>query len=86
MGDMTECWIYKGSKHTEMYLYVAAEDDFEAVPDELLSALGRLQLVMSLELVPERKLARADTRKVIEALSTRGYFLQLPPAGPVVSC
>ena len=76
---MTQCWIYKGSKKAETYLYVTAEDSFDAVPAELLEALGDLSLVMDLELHPNRMLANADIEQVLSDLSARGYFLQLPP-------
>ena len=79
MNSTTACWIYKGAKRDEMYLYVDREDDFERVPPALLSALGDLELVMSLELDPNRKLARADVQRVIEELSQQGFYLQMPP-------
>jgi len=34
---------------------------------------------MVLLLEPGKKLARADSEKVLEALNTEGYYLQLPP-------
>ena len=79
MNSTTACWIYKGAKRDEMYLYVDREDDFERVPPALLSALGDLELVMSLELDPNRQLARADVQRVIEELSQQGFYLQMPP-------
>ena len=41
---MKQCWIYKGSKKEQTYLYVDRENDFEHVPDALLNALGELVL------------------------------------------
>ena len=79
MNATTSCWIYKGTKRDEMYLYVDREDDFAKVPAALLTAMGELELVMSLELHPGRKLARADVGQVMTDLASRGYFLQLPP-------
>jgi hypothetical protein len=75
-----ECWIYKGTGREETYLYLAAAEDWSAVPEQLLAAMGPLQLVMTLTLSPDRPLARASTRAVIDALEERGYYLQLPPA------
>lgn len=80
MNATTACWIYKGTKRDEMYLYVDREDDFERVPPALLSALGELRLVMALELHPKRTLARANVRKVIDELNQQGFYLQMPPA------
>lgn len=79
---MSQCWIYKGNQREETYLYVAREGDFEAVPQALMQALGALELVMSLELAPERRLARADVERVMADLASKGYFLQMPPVGP----
>lgn len=42
-------WIYKGTRRAETYLYVPEENNFEQVPQDLLTALGTLELVMELE-------------------------------------
>ena len=73
------CFIYKSLRKPDTYLYVVRADDFAAVPAALLEALGRLDHVMALDLVPERKLARADAASIIEALVGQGFYLQLPP-------
>ena len=75
-------WIYKGSLRAETYLYVPAENDFERVPTELLDAMGRLELVMELEIHEQRRLARVDARDVMKSVSKVGYFLQMPPVEP----
>ncbi|MCP5155393.1 MAG: YcgL domain-containing protein [Ectothiorhodospiraceae bacterium] len=75
-------WIYRGHRKDETYLFVAREDDFSSVPGALLDALGTLTLVMTLDLHPERRLARAQATEVIEALRSRGFYLQLPPNEP----
>lgn len=73
------CWIYKSSKKDEMYLYLAREDDFEAVPELLMARFGKPSLVMELELDEQRRLARADVTRVMSQLSEEGYYLQMPP-------
>lgn len=73
------CWIYKGSRRAETYLYLAAPEATDPVPEELLAALGALEFVMELELEPGRTLARANPEKVMADLEQRGYYLQLPP-------
>ncbi|MCW8930951.1 MAG: YcgL domain-containing protein [Gammaproteobacteria bacterium] len=70
--------IYKGHKKYDSYLYVEHEDDFSRVPEVLMSALGKLELVMTLELSSEKKLARADVNQVISALQEEGFYLQMP--------
>ena len=72
-------WIYKGSRRVETYLYVPEEGNFEQVPDVLLEAMGRLELVMELELTAQRRLARVDVEDVMKSVSRVGYFLQMPP-------
>jgi len=84
------CDIYKSSKKDEMYLYVARPahvdseqqaDPLEIVPELLRQTFGRATYVMHLELSPERKLARVSTMHVIDALNTKGFFIQMPPEG-----
>jgi len=73
------CFIYKSLKKDDLYLYLDQKDDFSKVPELLLSSFGRLEFVMDLELTPERKLAKEDAKKVLEALNSKGFFVQLPP-------
>ena len=75
-------WIYKGSRRAETYLYVPEENNFERVPEELLDAMGRLELVMELEIHAQRRLARVDAEHVMKSVAHVGYFLQLPPIEP----
>ena len=74
-----KCWIYKGNRRQETYLYLPQEDDVSRVPEGLLDAMGPLELVMSLTLSPQRTLARANPDEVIAQLRERGFYLQLPP-------
>lgn len=73
------CFIYKSLKKEHLYLYVDKKDDFSKVPEALFNSFGKMEFVMDLELTPERKLAREDAGKVIESLTTKGFFVQLPP-------
>jgi uncharacterized protein YcgL (UPF0745 family) len=73
------CTIYKSSKKSDTYLYLAKKDDFSSVPKELLSTFGKPILVMPLLLKEGRELAQADIEKVKQALNDQGYYLQLPP-------
>ena len=78
-----KCLIFRCSKKDEMYLYVPFNDDHEAavkdLPPELLKLTGQLEVVMSLELSLQRKLARADVGDVMASLREKGFFLQMPP-------
>lgn len=73
------CSIYRSSRVEEMYLYVDKKEDLARVPAELLKTFGRPELAMTLALHPERKLARADVNKVLEAIEQHGFYLQMPP-------
>ncbi len=79
MNTPATCWVYRGTRKDEMYLYLAKEDAFDELPPGLLERFGTPTLVMELALHPARKLAREDVTKVIENLRQQGYHLQLPP-------
>lgn len=74
-----QCVIYKGEKKSDSYLFIEKKDDFERVPEALLTMFGRLELVMTLEINAEMVLARADVGEVINHLQDEGFYLQLPP-------
>ena len=78
------CWIYRGSKQTEMYLYLPKPDDFDDLPEALMSRFGHPSLVMELQLHTGRKLARADVDQVRRSLDENGFYLQMPPEIDVV--
>jgi uncharacterized protein YcgL (UPF0745 family) len=77
------CVVYRCSQQQDMYVYLRADLKPDDVPEPLRARTGRLSQVMLLELSPEKRLARVDVLRVIEALKTTGYFLQLPPNGAV---
>ena len=79
MSKPVTCWVYRGTRKDEMYLYLAKEDVFDDLPPELLERFGLPTLLMELELHPTRKLAREEVTQVIENLQQQGYHLQLPP-------
>ena len=80
---MALCTVYRSGKKAETYLYLAQGRAFEDLPPELRQLFGEPCFVMHLNLGPDRRLARVDTRSVLEHLETNGYYLQLPPEIPV---
>ncbi len=72
-------WIYRSSRKDEMYLYLAVEDDFDAVPEPLMQRFGQPAFVMQLQLHEERPLARQDVKRVMASLHENGFHLQMPP-------
>jgi len=79
MKTVTQCWIYKSSRKSEMYLYLAREDAFEDLPGGLMVQFGAPLPVMQLDLHPGRSLSRANVNEVIHSLDINGYYLQMPP-------
>ncbi len=73
------CHVYKSPREEGMYLFVDREEGLEPVPEALLKKFGEPQLVTTLVLTPQRKLAQADATKVLAALSEQGFYLQMPP-------
>jgi len=72
--------IYKSDKVEELYLYVEKAKGISLVPEDLKEKMGRLIHVSDMILVPERRMARADAKRVIDVIDDRGFYLQLPPA------
>lgn len=84
MSETTPCYIYRSKKQLDMYLFLAEEDEFECVPEEVLKALGQLEKAMELELTEESKLARSKPEEVIHNLKERGFHIQMPPPNPII--
>ena len=75
-----ECFVYKGNRKNDTYLYLTRDGDFSQVPQSLLDMLGQLQKVLSVHLDKKRTLANADINIVKKQLDEQGYYLQLPPS------
>lgn len=72
------CYIYRCSRKEDLYIYLAENDDFSAVPAEIMRSLGFTTFVMELELTADTKLARENAAAVIKNLQEKGFHLQLP--------
>jgi uncharacterized protein YcgL (UPF0745 family) len=77
-----KCFVYRCGKRAETYVYLRERDAFGLLPPELAGRLGALTLVLELDLVPERRLAREDAGTVRRNLVERGFHVQLPPPEP----
>jgi|APSaa5957512535_1039671.scaffolds.fasta_scaffold391138_1 uncharacterized protein len=73
------CSIYKSSCTDEMYLYVAKNRGLADVPATLLERFGKPGHVVDMLLGPDKRLARADSARVMQQVEQQGYYLQLPP-------
>ncbi|KAA0874204.1 YcgL domain-containing protein [Nitrincola tapanii] len=76
---MLICSIYRSSRKDEMYLYVDKRNGLDSVPEALMERFGKALHVMDMPMTAERKLARVDTEKVLQAIRDQGFFLQMPP-------
>ncbi|CAG9001376.1 MAG: Protein YcgL [Candidatus Celerinatantimonas neptuna] len=74
------CYVYKSLKKEQSYLYITKRGDFSRVPEQLLLMFGERQLVMSLNLDENSKLAMVDAGHLKEQLIHQGFYLQLPPS------
>ena len=72
--------VYRSNLKEQMYLYVLKKDDFSMVPEELLKIFGKPEFSLQLNLAKRSKLARVDLAEVKKALSSQGFFLQMPPS------
>lgn len=75
----TLCTIYKSAREDGLYLYVLKQDGLSRVPEPLLERFGKPVLVTTMALTAEKKLARADTARVLDEIANNGFYLQLPP-------
>ena len=73
-------YVYKSLRKADTYVFLAAREDFDRLPEPLRTQLGPLQFVLDVELTAERKLAREDPEEVRANLAARGFHLQFPPA------
>ncbi len=74
-----QAYVYKSQRKADTFVYLAARDDFNLVPEPLRTQLGSLSFVLEVTLSPERKLAREDAAIVRENLAARGFHIQFPP-------
>ncbi len=73
---------YRHAKKEATYLYLSQKLGWEKLPEALQQQFPNSHHVIDFDMHPERKLARADSQKVYQALLSDGYYLQLPPSDP----
>ena len=79
MKKSQPCAVYRSPHRDLTFLYIVEKDDFEKVPAPVMKQFTPPELVMELELTPERVLANAEVERVIEKLQSDGFYLQMPP-------
>jgi len=70
-------YVYRSLAKDGRYLYVKNKDQFDQVPEHLISALGELEFALEFELTGDRKLATEDPDTVLENLKNDGFHLQV---------
>jgi uncharacterized protein YcgL (UPF0745 family) len=71
-------YVYKSQRRADTFVYLAARDDFDRLPEPLRARLGTLQFVLDVALVPGRRLARGNADEVRANLASHGFHLQFP--------
>lgn len=74
-----KCSVFRSSLKDYTYIYLRDGHKFEDLPISLIKIFGEPELVMALDLTPERKLAYEDVNQVMKGLQENGYHLQMPP-------
>lgn len=74
-----KCAVFRSSLKDFTYIYLAEGTTFDDLPAPLQKTFGEPELVMDLELAPDRKLAYEDIGQVMKNLAETGYHLQMPP-------
>lgn len=74
--------IFRSPRRAEMYLYLPRPAQFDALPEALQTQFGEPEHVMDLLLTPERRLARVDVVRVLNDITDKGFYLQMPPSAP----
>ena len=71
--------VLAGKCKPDTYIFIPSEKEPEDIPTELLLLLGELREVITLDITPEKQLARCTGAEVLEAVANAGYYLQMPP-------
>ena len=74
----TSCYVYRCSAKQDMYIYLAKENDFESIDENLKKKLGELKFAMTLDLDDNTKLAKENPATILNNLESQGFHLQLP--------
>ncbi len=77
-----QCYVYKGDRKDDHYIYLAEElnvnEPDKSLPAAITKLLGGLTFVLDFELTHERKLPQADAHQVLADIESQGFYLQMP--------
>lgn len=80
MSSIIPTSTYRHCKKEATYLFVVKDFDWNKLPDALQQQFIKENHVTDFDMTIDRKLARAEGKKVFQALQSEGYYLQLPPS------
>ncbi|MDA8662540.1 YcgL domain-containing protein [Luminiphilus sp.] len=72
--------VFGAARKAGTYLYLPTDMPTDELPKELLQLLGELRVILEIEVSPDRQLARCTGAEVLEGISDKGYYLQIPPS------
>lgn len=73
-----ECVVYKSLKKDETYIFIPTTTPLSDLPDELMKVMGQTEMVMTLNLTPEKKMARGTGAEVMDSINKQGFHIQMP--------
>ncbi|MCW8900143.1 MAG: YcgL domain-containing protein [Gammaproteobacteria bacterium] len=73
-----ECVVYKSLKKDETYIFLPAEKPLSDLPNVLMVALGQTEMVMTLNLTADKKMARGNASEIMISIEKQGFHLQIP--------
>lgn len=73
-----ECAVYKSQKKDETYIFIPSTTPLSELPEELLKVLGEAEMIMTLILTPDKKMARGTAKEIMKSIKEQGFYLQMP--------
>ena len=73
-----ECEVHKSLKKDETYIFIESTSSLSELPDVLSKVLGKTELVMTLNLTPDKKMARGTAEEIMISIEQQGFYLQMP--------
>lgn len=73
-----KCAVYKSLKKDETYVFIPTTSSLSDLPAELIQVLGKAELIMTLDLTPEKKMARGTADEILKSIDKQGFHLQMP--------
>ncbi|MCX8600910.1 MULTISPECIES: YcgL domain-containing protein [unclassified Gilliamella] len=74
---MMWCYIYRSDKKENCYLYMENENDFSAIPENVMSIFGKPVFVMKVLLDGKRRFVVGTSDEIEEKIKVDGFFLQM---------